>query len=184
MATVTSLMTAEQYMALPDSFDGPTELVKGELVTMPPPRPRHGEICMQTGYLLRRYLEDHPIGRVLSNDSSMVTEREPDTVRGPDIAYYSYERVPKGPLPDGLLSVPPELVFEVGSPKQPWSELHTKVAEYLNVGVQVVCILDDKSRTAHLFFVDGEPRALASSDELALPDVLGEFCVPVSRFFE
>ena len=35
MATATSLMTAEQYMALPDSFNGPTELVKGELVTMP-----------------------------------------------------------------------------------------------------------------------------------------------------
>src|SRR5262245_11739709 len=107
MASVTSLMTAEEYMALPDSFDGPTELVKGELVTMTPPRPRHGEICSQITFLLRKYLEDRALGRVLCNDSSMITQRNPDTVRGPDVAYYSYERVPKGPLPEGLLPVSP-----------------------------------------------------------------------------
>lgn len=45
MATGTSLLTAEEYMALPDEFDGPTELVKGVLVQMPPAFPRHGEIC-------------------------------------------------------------------------------------------------------------------------------------------
>jgi hypothetical protein len=50
MATANSLMTAEEYMALRDSFDGPTELVKGELVTMPPGRPRHGEICLRIAY--------------------------------------------------------------------------------------------------------------------------------------
>jgi Uma2 family endonuclease len=184
MATVTSLLTAEQYMALPDSFDGPTELVKGELVTMPPPRPRHGEICMQIGYLLRRYFEDHPLGRVVCNDSSMITERDPDTVRGPDVAYYSYERVPKGPLPDGLLPVAPELVFEVRSPSDRWGDLHTKVAEYLNVGVNVVCVLDNDTRAAHLFFADREPQVLGAEDEFSLPDVLGEFGVKVARFFE
>jgi Uma2 family endonuclease len=177
-------MTAEQYMALPDSFDGPTELVKGELVIMPPPRPRHGEICMQTGYLLRRYLEDHPLGRVLSNDSSMITERGPDTVRGPDIAYYSFERVPKGPLPDGLLAVAPDLVFEIRSPSDRWSELHTKVAEYLNVDVKAVCLLDDDTRTMHVFYADREPRILTASDDFSLSEILGDFRVKVERFFE
>src|SRR3989337_2404935 len=113
MATVTSLMTAEDYADLPDPHGYPTELVKGVLITMAPPRPRHGEICVQIVYLLRKYLDDHPIGRVLSNDSGVITEREPDTVRGADIAYYSYDRVPKGPLPAGLLDVAPDVVFEV-----------------------------------------------------------------------
>lgn len=108
-ATSTSLLTAEEYMALPDEFDGPTELVKGVLVTIPPPWPRHGEICSRVAYLIGRYLEDHPIGRVLTNDSSMITERNPDSVRGPDVSYYSFDRVPKGPLPRVLLPVPPSL---------------------------------------------------------------------------
>ena len=184
MATVTSLLTAEEYMALPDSFDGPTELVKGVLVTMPPARPRHGEICARLSYLLQRYLEDHPIGRVLINDSSMVTERDPDTVRGPDVSYYSFERVPKGPLPEGLLSASPELVFEVRSPSDRWSELHAKVAEYLRVGVRAVCVLDDETRSVHLFHADRPSEVLKADDEFTLPEIVGDFCVKVQRFFE
>lgn len=184
MATVTATMTAEQYLALPDSFDGPTELVKGELVTMPPARPRHGQICFRIAYLLGVYLESHPIGQVLTNDSSVVTERGPDTVRGPDVSYYSYQRVPKGPLPDGLLSAAPELVFEVRSPNDRWNELHTKVAEFLNANVLAVCVLDDETRTAHLYFANREPRVLTAADEFALPDLLGDFRVLTRQFFE
>jgi Uma2 family endonuclease len=184
MATATSLLTAEEYMALPDSLDGPTELVKGVLVTMPPPWPRHGELCARVSYLLQRYLEDHTIGRVLINDSSMITERDPDTVRGPDVAYYSYERVPKGPLSADLLPVAPELVFEVRSPSDRWSELHVKVGEYLRVGVRAVCVLDDDTRSIHIFYADREPQVLTVDDEFSLAGILGEFRVKVARFFE
>jgi Uma2 family endonuclease len=184
MATATALLTAEEYMALPDSFDGPTELVKGVLVTMTPPPPRHGEICVQVAYLLRRYLDDHPIGRVVSNDSSMVTRRDPDSVRGPDVSFYSYQRVAKGPLPPGLLPVSPDVVFEVRSPSDRWSELHSKVAEYLNAGVAAVCVLDDDTRSMHVYFVDQKPQILTDDDEYSLPEILGDFRVPVQRFFE
>lgn len=184
MATITSLLTAEEYMALPDEFDGPTELVKGVLVTMPPPWPRHGELCARISYLIQRYLEDHPTGRVLTNDSSMITERNPDSVRGPDVSYYSFARAPKGPLPRVLLPVPPELVFEVRSPSDRWSELHAKVAEYLNVGVQIVCVVDDNTRSVHVYFPDREPQVLAGENQLALPGVLDDFQVSVRRFFE
>lgn len=184
MATASSLMSAEQYIALPNAFDGPTELVKGELVMMPPPRPRHGEICSQINYLLRKYLEEHPVGRVVTNDSGMITQRGPDTVRGPDVAYYSYERVPKGPLPAGLLPVAPELVFEVRSPGDRWSDLHTKVAEYLNVDVKTVCVLDEGARTVHVFHSDREPQVLTSADDLTVPEILADFRVRVEQFFE
>jgi Uma2 family endonuclease len=184
MATATALLTAEEYMALPDSFDGPTELVKGVLVTMPPPRPRHGQLCFRIAYLLGRYLEEHDIGHVLTNDPSTVTERDPDTVRGPDVAYYSYKRVPKGPLPEGLLSVSPELVFEVRSPSDRWGELHVKIAEYLRAGVLAVCVLDDETRSVHAFHADREPQVFESTDEFSLPEILGDFRVPVQRFFE
>jgi len=184
MATATSLLTAEEYMALPDSFDGPTELVKGVLVTMPPPWPRHGEICARLSYLLQRFLEDYPIGRVLTNDSSMLTERDPDTVRGPDVSYYSYERVPKGRLSAVLLPVAPELVFEVRSPSDQWRELHIKVAEYLQAGVLSVCVLDDDSRTMHAFYADREPQVLTADDDFTLPNILGDFRVRVQQILE
>jgi Uma2 family endonuclease len=184
MAIGASLLTAEEYMALPDAFDGPTELVKGVLVTMPPPRPRHGQLCARVSFLIQQYLHEHDIGQVLTNDAGTVTERSPDTVRGPDVSYYSYERVPKGPLSDGLLAVSPEIALEVRSPSDRWSELHIKVGEYLRAGVLVVCILDDDAKSVHMYFADREPQILKVDDDFSLPEILGDFRVPVQRFFD
>ena len=184
MATVISLMTADEYAALPDPHGYPTELVKGVLITMTPPRPRHGEVCLRVGHLLQTYLDDHSIGRAISNDSGVVTERDPDTVRGADIAYYSFERVPKGPLPEGLIAISPDLVFEVLSPTDRWSDVQVKVAEYLDVGVRAVCVVDDDTRSIHVFRPDQPMRVFKAADEFSLPDVLGDFRVKVQRFFE
>jgi Uma2 family endonuclease len=184
MATGTELLTAEEYMALPGSFDGPVELVKGVLSTIPPPSPRHGEICFRVAYLIQRYLDDHPIGRVVTNDSSVLTERDPDSVRGPDVAYYSFERVPAGPFPSGLSTAAPELVVEVRSPGDRWRELHTKIAEYLGAGVRSVCVLDDETKSVHAFHADQPSQVFNANDELTLPEILGDFRVVLRRFFE
>jgi Uma2 family endonuclease len=184
MATGAALMTAEEYADLPDPHGYPTELVKGVLITMAPPRPRHGQICMQIGYLLRRYLDDHPTGQVLCNDSGVITERDPDTVRGADIAYYSYARVPKGPMPSGLLEVAPDLVFEVLSPSDRWSEVQVKVDEYIDAGIRAACVVDDDTRSVHVFRRDQPIRIFKEADEFMLPDVLDKFRVKTARFFE
>src|SRR5260370_7723127 len=99
MATMTKkLLTAEEYGRLPDNGK-PTELVRGRIVEMNIPYPRHGEICMKVGRVVGRYLDDHDTGRLLCNDAAVQTERDPDTMRAADVAYISYERRPRGPLP-------------------------------------------------------------------------------------
>src|SRR5258708_7465445 len=125
MATVETLLTAEQYRQLPDQ-GRPSELVRGRIAYLNVPYPRHGEVCGQTVFLLKTFLVDHDIGRVVCNDSGVVTERDPDTVRGPDVSFYSYQRMPKGPLPAGYLPVAPEVTFEVRSPDDSWTK-HKKV---------------------------------------------------------
>ena len=183
MATAEALMTVEEYGQRPDPGH-PEELVRGRIVALPQPKPRHGQICGQAYYLLRRYFEDHDLGHLLCNDSGVITERDPDTMRGADIAFYSYARVPRGPLPPGYLEVPPEVVFEVRSPDDRWRDIHARVAEYLNAGVQVVCLLDPGPMTAHLFAADHPTQVLAADQELTIPEFLGGFRVTVRRFFE
>jgi Uma2 family endonuclease len=178
-----TLLTAEEYRQLPDNGQ-PTELIRGRVVTLNLPVPRHGEICANVVYLLRRFLEANPLGRVVGNDSGVVTERGPDTVRGPDVAYYSYDRVPRGPLPRRYLDVVPELVFEVRSHTDRWPRVLMKVSEYLEAGVGVACVLDDQTRTAHVFRAEEGPHEFADDEELTLPDVLADFRVVVGRFFE
>jgi Uma2 family endonuclease len=184
MATVAEkLLTGEEYRCLPDNGQL-TELVRGRVVPVNMPTPRQGEICGQTYYLLRRYLEEHPIGRVVTNDSAVVTKRDPDTVRGADVVFYSFAGIPQGPLPDKYLPVPPELVFEVHSTGDRWPKIHAKVAEYLEAGVKVVCVLDQQTETAHVFPADDAPYKVSADQELMLPQVLDDFRVLVRRFFE
>ena len=178
-----SLLTAEEYEKLPDEGI-PTELVRGRVVEMNMPAPRHGEICVNITLLVGPHVRTQGLGRLVSNDSGVITERGPDTVRGGDVEYYSYARVPKGPLPGGYLDVVPELVFEVRSPGDRWPRLIAKAAEYLEAGVSVVCILDQVSQTAHVYRAEESPMILKRDEELSLPDILGELRVAVRRFFE
>ncbi len=185
MATADLLMTAVEYWLLPD--DGPpTELVRGRIVPMNMPTPRHGYFCVNVAAILREHVRQNDLGRIMGNDSGVLTERDPDTVRGADVAYFSYERLPRGPIPEGYLDVLPELVVEVRSQTDRWTEIINKVGEYLTAGVGVVCVLDPQSVQAFVFYSsDQSPRVFGADEELMLPEVFGDrFHVAVRHFFE
>ena len=180
--TAAALLTAEEYAELPD--DGrPTELVRGVVVPMNLPTPRHGEICLQAGHLLKQYLETHPVGRAVSNDSGVITERDPDTMRGPDMAFFSYAKTPHGPLPPGYLSFPPDLAIEVRSTGDRWRKINersriSKCRRYAGLRPR------STNGNAHVFHADQPPREVKGDEELMLPEVFPDFRVPVRRFFE
>jgi Uma2 family endonuclease len=180
---VTPLLTAQDFARLPDRGI-PTELVRGRVVTMNVPAPRHGQICSKIDRLVGNFADEHRLGHLVVNESGIVTEHDPDTVRGADVAFYSYSRVPPGPFPSGYLDVLPEVVFEVRSPTDRWPQVLTKVGEYLEAGVGVVCVLDQVSESLQVYRADELPRTLHGEDELTLPDVLPGFGVAVHCFFE
>jgi Uma2 family endonuclease len=183
MATATRLITAEEYARLPDR-GVPTELVRGEVVEMNVPFPRHGQVCVKIARIIGDFADDHEIGHVLSNDAGIVTERDPDTVRGGDVWYVSYQKVPKGSLPNSYLPIPPDIVFEVLSKHDRWPDVYTRVAEYLNAGVAVVCVVDPRDETVRLYFPDAPEIVLTAADELTFPNQLPGFSVLVQRLFE
>ena len=181
-ATQETLLTAEQFARRPDP-GYPEELVRGKVVAMPVPGVRHGQVCGNVYYVLRQASPPGGLGHILTNDSGVVTERGPDTVRGADVSFYSYTRVPKGPLPPHYLDVVPDLVFEVRSPSDRWPKLLEKVAEYLNAGVPIVGVLDPERSTLDLYRGDEPVRILGPDDEFALPELLGDSRVFVRDFF-
>jgi Uma2 family endonuclease len=182
-AAMPQLMTAEEFGERPDP-GYPEELIRGRPIAMPVPDRRHGFVCGKADRIFGNFVDEHDLGRVMSNDSGVITERGPDTVRGADVCYYSYTRLPKGPLEKGYGPEVPELVVEVRSSTDRWRELHDKIAEYLLAGVLVVVVLDPGSRTAHVFSADDPPKTLGADEELILPGILEGFQVRVGRFFE
>src|SRR5258708_18643824 len=95
MPTIQTLLTAEEFLRLPAG--GPTsELIRGVVVMMNQPNFNHGLITANVHLLLGNFVKQHNLGRTVITDSGVITERDPDSVRGPDVAYYTYERIPKG----------------------------------------------------------------------------------------
>ncbi len=183
LATTTGSLTAEEFAERPDPGHR-EELVRGRIAPMPMPKPRHGQIRARAVRILGDGVESRDLGQVLGNDTGVITERAPDTVRGADVAFYSFARVPKGPLPDRYLDAPPDLVVEVLSPSHRWPRVLAKVAEYLEAGTTLVIVLEDQRKQAHLYRADVAPRTLGVHESLTAPDLLGDFQVEVGRFFE
>jgi Uma2 family endonuclease len=176
------LITAKEFLLMDDG--SPSELVRGRIVKMNVPAPRHGYFCALLVQLLGDFIRLHDLGRIMCNDAGVVTEHDPDSVRGPDVSFYSYTRLPKGPLPAGYLDVAPEAAFEVRSPTDRWKETNAKVAELLTAGVLVVCVLDPRTESLTVWDHEGPPRPLHKSDMLKLPTVLPGFELPIARLFE
>jgi Uma2 family endonuclease len=81
--------------------------------------------------------------------------------------------------------VVPELIVEVRSPSDRWSKVLEKVTEYLKAGVVAVIVVDPQSLSVQVHRdTDQMPQTLRDTDELALPDLLPGFSVPVKRLFE
>jgi Uma2 family endonuclease len=176
------LLTAEEYGRLPN--DGRlTELVRGRIIEMNRPFTSHGFYVNHVAYLLTQFVEQHRIGRIVVGDAGLITQRDPDTVRGPDLAFYSYQRIPSGPLPEGYWPVSPELVIEIRSKSDRWKDILQKVAEYLSADVLTVAVIDPARQRVHLFS-ETETTVLNATDLLTFPDVLPGFEVTVGRLFE
>jgi Uma2 family endonuclease len=183
MATVQALMTAEEFGDLPDSGRR-LELVRGRVIALPPPNFDHGYCSVEAAHHLRAFVKERDLGWVVANDSGVITQRNPDSVRGADVAFYSYNRIPKGFRPKRYPTVAPEIVIEVKSPSDRWREILEKVAEYLAAGVLIVCVLDPETTSARLYFDDRPHETLADDDELTFPGVLPDFRVRVGTIFE
>lgn len=173
MTAVTGLLTAEQFRLIPES-GRPRELVRGKVVEMSVPAPKHGYYRSNISGVLRDHVKPRKLGRVMANDSGVITERGPDTVRGGGRRLLQPRASPTRPASRGLSRVVPEIIFEVRSPTDRGSRINTKVGEYLASGVLYVCVLDP-GKEALMVYRD---------DELTFPDLLPEFRARIAEFLD
>ncbi|MCI0379545.1 MAG: Uma2 family endonuclease [Gemmataceae bacterium] len=181
-----TLMTAEEFARSGPETDG-FELVRGELVRMPPPNKPHGKCCGKTVFLLMLFLQKLGRGELFCNDTGILTEQDPDSVRGVDIMVYLS---PKANRKRGKKKrrtyddAPPDLAVEVRSPKQLWKQIIEKVDEYLHMGVKMVWVIDPAVKRVTVFSPESEPVVYAAENELDGGDILPGFRCKVAEFFE
>jgi Uma2 family endonuclease len=174
-------MTADEFAVLPD--DGyEHELVRGELRRMPNPKPEHGFLVKRVARYLTLY-EDVGLATVLLNDAGIWLERDPDTVRGPDISVYFNDRLPPRPW-SSYFTIPPALAVEVKSLFDRPADVEEKIDDYRRAGVTLIWYVIPETKAV---WVDGAGRErviLTEADVLDGSDVLpGLPPIPVADIF-
>lgn len=174
-------VTGEQFLAMGDM--GRVELVNGEIIELMPTGHIHGYIEMLIATLLFNFVREHKLGRVLGGETGIYTHRNPDTVRGMDVAYISKERMSQA-SETGFLDVAPELIVEVMSPSDRWMDIQEKLAEYFSIGVQLVWLIDPQLEQVHVYRSLDETTRLTAEDTLTAPNILPGFSVALTEIFE
>lgn len=176
------LLTAEEFAALP-SEGLRLELVRGEIVTMPPAFDEHGEAAMVLGVIAGQYIRQHGLGKIYAAETGFLVSRNPDTVRAPDFAFIAKDRAPATRTKPGWVEVVPDLAAEVVSSGDRMCDVLEKVQMWLDVGVRLVWVVYPALRIVEVYRPGQAMVTLREDDTLEGMDVLSGFRAPVASVF-
>jgi Uma2 family endonuclease len=179
----TSLLTSEQFLALPEECDQhgsplQKELIHGEVVTMPRPAQRHQIVQNNILGVLMAYLREETAlpFRAFQEAEYIVTDTSTFI---PDISIVAIARLDPEKT---YISGAPELAIEVVSPSESASHLRIKTDAYLANGAHSVWIVFPEVRSVMVYTPESirEFKAGQSIADAHLPG----FSSPVAAFFE
>ncbi len=180
--TEAKLLTAADLLRL-DGEGVRGELIRGVLCETMPTGELHGKIVTRLVGALFSYVEPRGAGTLFASDSGVWLEHDPDTVREPDVAFTSVERLPLDAWNTGYTKVVPDLVVEVASPSDSRREVHDKARMWLSHGVRTVWVVHPETRTVDIHRPERAVATLDDQDALDGLDVLPGFTCDVSAVF-
>jgi Uma2 family endonuclease len=185
MPATTQLLTADEFFDFvmrAENQGKHFELEKGRVVEVSRPGERHGIICANVTTFLNLYVRQRKRGYVLCNDAGIILERDPDTVKGPDVSYFEDSRRYADMNPKLTENVP-ALAVEVWSPTDRPGKMSRRIQQFFRGGVRMVWILDPEERDVTVHRPGKDEEVFDATQEIVVEDVLPEFRCRVSDFF-
>ena len=177
-----TLTTAEQLLALPR--DGMRrELISGRIRNMTPSGELHGRVTMRFAWPLGKYVDENHLGAVYAADTGFLIKRNPDTVRAPDAAFVARERMSAAAESRSYFPGAPDLAVEVISPSDSYSDVDSKVTQWLDAGCRMVVVVDARHETILVRRVGVSDLILDRDATFDGDDVVPGFRLAVRRLF-
>jgi len=178
MTATQKLMTAEELART--SVPGKVlELVRGHLVVREPPSTFHGVVTANLTIELGAFVRKEKLGLVSAQGTGFKIDRDPDTVRGPDLAFVSRELLER--IPEvGYAELAPDLIVELLSPNDRPGEALAKIGDFLAAGTRLAWLLDPRRREARIFRADGSVTVIGADGALDGEDVVPGFSCPLA----
>ena len=139
-------------------------------------------IAFVLGHIIQDFLDMNNLGMVLGAEGTL--EILSDLVRAADVSFIRWERFPGGKLPkEPIPELVPDLAVEVLSKSNTPAEMKRKRREYFDAGVQLVWIIDPKTRTANVYTAPEEPTFIDRDGVLNGGEVLPGFTLALAELF-
>ncbi|MGH7574233.1 MAG: Uma2 family endonuclease [Longimicrobiales bacterium] len=183
----TAAFTADDVLdlPLPNGVIG-YEFVDGQPVPVMSASRIHSRLMAKMTYLLERHTVEHELSGEVHTDAGFVLglRRDPERMRGPDVAYIERAKVEANPDPERLMRCAPDLAIEIDltSAKKPGGK--QRIAEYLDAGTRLVWAIDPHTRTATVHRPDGSADVVHEHEMLDADDVVPGFQLRLEDLFD
>lgn len=177
-------LTYDDFLLFPD--DGKRhELIDGEHYVTPSPNTKHQAVSGNLYFLVREWLERHPVGRVFYAPFDIVFTQF-DVVE-PDLLYMSNERAAEI-LTSKHVTGAPEIIVEIGSPGTRKRDETIKRRLYERSGVAEYWVIDPELDVVRLYRAEqgkfGRPVELsAEAGDVLTTTHLSGLEIPLRRLF-
>ena len=182
--TPSRLMTADELLAMERVPGKRYELIHGVLTEKEVPTgDPHGETLSCSHGNLFQYILATDYGDLRVGETGYLLERDPDTVRAPDVAWFAPGRIPPGTT--GFPELTPDLCLEVASPSNSRRDrsLSEKARMWLDFGAQEVWVLNPEDTAVTRYRAGLPPVALGQDEILDGEELLPGFSIPVWQLF-
>lgn len=181
--------TYEAYMAMPESM-ARYEIIDGELVMSPTPTGEHNVIADNITTMINRFTRAERLGVAVSAPWDVLVERSPLRTRQPDVLYLDGERTGLRSRKDlrgiSVLDVAPDLVVEVLSARNTFSDVLDKLRDYSGIGVRECWLVRPEEETVEVLRLSaagGETLGKHGTGEMIHSEVLAAFALSVDEVF-
>lgn len=178
----TEQITAGDFFAMADEA-GVAELVRGEVTRLTPAGGEHGVVAARLLARLLTYVESEGLGYVFAAETGFVLATDPDTVRAPDLAFLSHQRLGGRVIPRAFVPLAPDLAVEVVSPSESAEAVQEKLRDYFAAGTRLVWVLFPALGSAHAYSSPIEVQILEGEDRLSGGEVVPGFSCRLVELF-
>ena len=157
------------------------EVIKGELVMTPAPRPKHQEVSLNLTYALHQYVKGNRLGKVYEAPIDVNLPGLASPVQ-PDLLFIAAERLDI--IKEKFIEGAPDLIMEVLSAGSERQDRRTKFELYARAGVREYWLVDPDGRSIDIFVLRGQayaPLGNFDADTQTRSEVLPDFSLTVGE---
>lgn len=181
----TRLVTAEEFMAMPEPIDKRIELVRGEVVERQLHTIPQAMVSTHLFVMLDDFVQEQNDDIVFISGLGYLLRRDPDSVRMADLSYVRNGRRMMCEIDgDSFWPTSPDLAIKIVGIYDLAYDVHERVRDFLQAGTRLFWVLHVRTQTIQVYRQDSTSQWLERDDELDGGDVLPGFRVSVAAVFD